>query len=319
MKKIFTSFFITISAFVAIAQQDAQFSQNMFNRLVVNPGYAGANDAICATMLGRNQWMGFGQGSPKTYLLSLDAAVPALRGGVGLNVMQDQVGFINTSMFNAGYAYRHQLGRGTLGVGFNVGFVSTSIRGSWNSIDPWASDVAIPNEGVSDLVLDAAFGVYYQTNEYYVGLSSTHIPASTISGSGTTLGNYDLNLDLGRHYYFMAGYSFVLPNAPDIEVKPSVFVKSDISTTQYDINCNVFFQRMAWGGLTYRVQDALVAMVGFQTGNVKIGYAYDLTTSRMGRSGESGRMVNTHEIMLGYCFKIIPKPKVSIHRNTRFL
>jgi type IX secretion system PorP/SprF family membrane protein len=245
-----------------------------------------------------------------------------LRGGVGLNVMSDQVGFISTSMFNAGYAYRKQIGTdGVLGLGFNVGFVSTAIRGNWVSIDPWATDGAIPNEGVSDMVFDAAFGAYYQTNNLYVGVSTTHIPASTIQGVGTSQGgSYNLNLDMARHYYIMAGYTFGLPNAPDIEVKPSVFVKTDASTAQFDLNCNVFYQRTVWGGLTYRFQDALVAMVGYQTpGNFKIGYAYDLTTSRMALTGKGGGRVNTHEIMLGYCFKIIPKPKISIHRNTRFL
>ncbi|MBA3900302.1 MAG: PorP/SprF family type IX secretion system membrane protein, partial [Bacteroidetes bacterium] len=209
MKKIFTSFFITISAFVSVAQQDAQFSQNMFNRVAINPGAFGANDAICATMLGRNQWAGFGDGSPKTYLLSLDAAVPLLRGGVGLNVMQDQVGFFNTSMINAGYAYRHQIGTGTLGVGFNVGFVSTAIRPRWISIDDWEIDPTIPNSGINDMVFDASFGAYYQTDKLYVGISSTHLPASTITGSGGTAPNeYQLNLDMARHYYIMAGYSF---------------------------------------------------------------------------------------------------------------
>jgi type IX secretion system PorP/SprF family membrane protein len=313
MKKIFTSFLLSISALVAVSQQDAQFSQNMFNRLAVNPGYAGASDAICATMLGRNQWMGFGDGSPRTYLLSLDAPIPLLRGGVGLNVMQDKIGFINTNMFNAGYAFRTPLGNGTLGIGANVGFISKSIRGNWVAIDDYKTDVAIPNDGVSDMVFDASFGLYYHVGDLYAGISTTHIPASKIKGT-------DLQLDVARHYYIMAGYSFPLPNNPDFDIRPSTLIKTDGSTAQFDLNCNVVFQRMAWGGLSYRVGDAVVAMVGFQhASGVKVGYAYDLTTSGMGNAGVGGRRVNTHEIMLGYCFRITPKPKVSIHRNVRFL
>ena len=71
MKKIFTSLTLLSFALAAYSQQDPQFSQNMFNRLSVNPGYAGSSNAICATLLGRQQWRGFEEGPPKTYLLSL--------------------------------------------------------------------------------------------------------------------------------------------------------------------------------------------------------------------------------------------------------
>ena len=38
------------------AQQDPQFSQNMFNKLFTNPGYTGSSEGICGTLLYRNQW-----------------------------------------------------------------------------------------------------------------------------------------------------------------------------------------------------------------------------------------------------------------------
>ena len=60
---------LVFSGSLALAQQDPQFSQNMFAKLAVNPGFAGANDAICATLLYRNQWTGFG-GEPKTMLFT---------------------------------------------------------------------------------------------------------------------------------------------------------------------------------------------------------------------------------------------------------
>ena len=43
--------FLSLSAW---AQQDPQFSQNMFTKLAVNPAHAGAYDAICGTLLHRN-------------------------------------------------------------------------------------------------------------------------------------------------------------------------------------------------------------------------------------------------------------------------
>jgi type IX secretion system PorP/SprF family membrane protein len=317
MKKIFTSVFLAFSALAAFSQQDAQFSQFMFNRLVINPGYAGSSDAICATLIGRNQWMGFGDGIPRTYLLSLDAAVPTLKGGVGLNVMQDRIGFINTTAFNATYAFRQPLGPGVLGIGANIGAVSQTVQGVWRTPErPVTEDASIPNQGVSDMVFDASFGLYYNIGEkFYAGISTTHIPASQVAGT-------DLNFDIKRHYYVMAGYSYTLPNNPDIDIRPALLMKTDgsLSSSQYDLNCNVVFNRMAWGGLSYRYRDAVIGMMGFQhaTG-VRIGYSYDFTTSGMRKSGEVGRRVNTHEIMLGYCFRVTPKIKISKHKNVRFL
>ena len=68
---LFRSAFL-FAGFVASAQQDAQFTQNMFNKLSVNPGSAGHNGGICGTILTRSQWMGF-DGRPQTHLFSADA------------------------------------------------------------------------------------------------------------------------------------------------------------------------------------------------------------------------------------------------------
>ncbi|MDQ3192449.1 MAG: type IX secretion system membrane protein PorP/SprF [Bacteroidota bacterium] len=325
MKKIIISLSLLFSAVAGYSQQDAQFSQNMFNKLAINPGYAGSSNAICATLLGRQQWAGFGDGAPKTFLLSVDAPVKALRGGVGLNVVQDKIGFFNTSIVNLGYAYRLPLGNGVLGIGANVGFISHAIKGSWRAIDDYTQDASIPNQNISEMVLDASFGLYYNIGEQlYVGLSSTRLPASTASSAGGAAPtNYSLNFDFSRHYYIMAGYS--QPITTELDLKPSFLVKTDAASTQLDLNCNIMYNKMAWAGLSYRVQDAIAVLLGFQhSSGLKIGYAYDFTTSGMKRAGEiksdgSARSINTHEIMLGYCFLIPNNPKVSKHRNVRFL
>src|SRR5687768_5371437 len=111
MKKILTSLVLASSALLGFSQQDAQFSQNMFNRLAINPGYAGSNNAICTNLLGRQQWMSF-PGAPKTFLLSIDAPIKMIHGGAGLTIAQDQLGFEKTLIANLTYAYRMPLGPG---------------------------------------------------------------------------------------------------------------------------------------------------------------------------------------------------------------
>ena len=320
MKKIFTSLTLLSFALVAYSQQDPQFSQNMFNRLSVNPGYAGSSNAICATLLGRQQWRGFEEGPPKTYLLSVDAPVKLLHGGVGLNVIQDKIGFLSISFANFGYAYRASVGPGILGIGANVGILSQSINGTWRAKDDYTMDPSIPNQSVSSTVLDASLGLYYNIGEdLYVGLSTTRLPASTATATGGSgPSNDNLKYDFERNYYLMAGYSARLTS--ELDLLPSLLAKNDGAITQLDLNCNVMFNKMVWAGLSYRTQDALAVLLGFQhSSGLKIGYAYDFTTSDMRRASATSKRVNTHEIMLGYCFLVPDRPKVSRHRNVRFL
>ena len=319
MKKFITILSLNLSVTVGFAQQDAQFSQNMFNRLAINPGYAGSNNAICATLLGRQQWLAFDKGQnwgggtvPKTYLISVEAPIAAIHGGAGINIIQDQIGFDKTLIANLTYSFRMPLGPGNLGIGINGGILSKSLKGDWKAPDgaeALAKDQSIPKDGVNTTAIDASFGVYYNiSDELYVGISSTHIPASTLKSD-------KLNFDLARHYYLMGGYNYALPN-PKLELRPSFFVKTVGSTTQMDLNCNLMYDKMVWGGVSYRVSDAVVGMVGFQhSSGAKIGIAYDFTTSGIKNNGS----VNTFEIMLGYCHKLPEPNKMQKNKNVRFL
>lgn len=93
MKRIFTALFFFLISVLAFSQQEAQFTQNMFTNMAINPGYAGINKQICVTSLFRQQWSGFedpygNKGAPQTILLTVDAPVRVLRGGLGVTVIK---------------------------------------------------------------------------------------------------------------------------------------------------------------------------------------------------------------------------------------
>jgi type IX secretion system PorP/SprF family membrane protein len=325
MRKLFTlALFAAVTSLHVSAQQDAQFTQNMYNKLTVNPGYAGSSNAICATLLGRQQWTGF-TGAPQKFLLNFDAPVKMLHGGAGLVVMQDQLGFEKTLTAQGIYSYRMPVGPGELGIGIGLGILNKSINGSWRAIDDYTLDPSIPNNGISTMTFDVNLGLYYNiADQLYFGISTTHLPASDLkktAGSGATPGTvgnaFALNYSLARHYYIMAGYNYRLGDSP-LELRPSVFVKTETSSTQLDLNCNLMYNKMVWGGLSYRISDAAAVLLGFQkdigNGVARIGYSYDITTSSL-RNHSSG----SHEIMVGYCFKLAPPSKVERHGNVRFL
>ena len=57
-KSALICFALLASTFYAVAQQDAQYSQYMFNSLVINPAYAGSKEVTNANVLYRTQWVG---------------------------------------------------------------------------------------------------------------------------------------------------------------------------------------------------------------------------------------------------------------------
>ena len=312
MRKIIATFSFFLTGLISFAQQDAQFSHNMFNRLATNAGYAGTNNAICATLIGRSQWLSF-PGSPKSFLLSLDAPVAILHGGLGLTLVSDQLGYEKNLNAKLAYSFHLVLSGGILGIGLEGGMMQKGIDGShWVSPngDP-STDKSIPGT-ISTVTYDVGFGAYYATNQFYVGLSSTHLPQSVL-----TKGNF--NYTNVRHYYITGGYDFQLPDNPNIELKPSLLAKSDGRETQLDVNMLVQYNKLFWGGVSYRITDAIVALVGFNYGlangsNLRVGYSYDITTSAL-RGYSSG----SHELLLGYCFNIKAPEKKQSHQNVRFL
>ena len=115
--KRFTLIILVVLVFCSqfsFAQQDAQYSQYMFNIFAINPAYAGSRDVISATALHRKQWVNT-PGSPRTTTFSVDAPFKNEKIGLGLMVFNDKIGIANTTGLNVGYAYRIRLTKGTLG------------------------------------------------------------------------------------------------------------------------------------------------------------------------------------------------------------
>lgn len=182
MKKTLTLIAFSITGLVSFAQQDAQFSMNMFNRLSVNPGYTGTNKALCATILYRDQWDKF-PGAPKTGLLSIDYGQIA-HGGVGFTIDQDQLGFDKTLKAKLSYSFHIPIGpTGILGIGLDAGMINKSLTGNFiapdgtSTLGGGGTDNAIPWTGTGSTTYDVGFGLYYTNEKLYVGLSSLHLPA----------------------------------------------------------------------------------------------------------------------------------------------
>lgn len=298
------------------AQQLPQYSQYMFNKIAYNPGFAGATDGICVGGLIRQQWVGFKETNeegntfnvaPETYVVSVNAPINALRGGLAATIIQDKIGFQQDISVNLMYAYQAIVGAGDLGIGLQLSLINKTIDFS-KLVPPGdkGNDPVLQDRSEeSDIYFDFGLGVYYSVpDNYYLGLSVLQVrEAKKNDGTGA---------QLKRQINAIGGYEFTLPNTPSIDLLPSVMVKTDGTSMQYDFSTLIRYNNRFWGGLTYRYQDAVAIILGMQYQDFNIGYSYDIPTSAIGSFG-------SHEIRVGYCFRIEVDRFRRIYRNTRFL
>jgi len=174
-----------------------------------------------------------------------------------------------------------------------------------------ANDPQIPFGSSSSVVPDFGLGVYYQIpQKLYFGLSTTHLVPGSLKYKNAS--GSDVNYKVARHYFIMAGYTYNMTQKFDL--LPSVFIKTDGRATQFDVNVNVMYNQLLWLGASYRLQDAVVALAGVQWKNFRFGYSYDFNTSKL-NSYNGG----SHELMLGYCFKLDKPAITQKYKNVRFL
>jgi type IX secretion system PorP/SprF family membrane protein len=278
----------------AAAQQEVMVSQYMFNGLFLNPAYAGSHGYTSTSMLHRTQWMQM-EGAPRTSMAAIDGSLMHGKMGLGLSIVHDQIG-VSRDMDVAGhYAYHVRVSQTSkLAFGLRAGLSVYSARLSdltiWDSHDQvFAAN--INNQTVGKF----GFGMYWYDATSYVGLSAPTLYAADKGIRTDVAGIRERHF--AQHYYLHAGKIFPLGEVFDI--KPSTMIKYLPNTpVTADINCNLLYRERVWFGLGYRTGDAFIAMLEYQVSpQMRIGYAYDMTTSRL-RNYSSG----SHEVMLGIDF-----------------
>lgn len=304
MKRLLISVLFSQVVLIAVAQQDPQFSHNMFNNMGINPAYAGVGGDINITAINRQQWVGFDD-APNTTLLSVDRAftIKGIPSGLGLTLVDDRIGFNTDFNLKLAYSYHKKVKFGNLSFGIELGFINKGLSADW--VWPEQTESNISTED-SKMAFDLGLGAFYKKKDLYLGLSLTHLNQARINYDDATTYPY-----MQRHIYLAGGYKFALPY-PLLELSPSFLVKSDASATQVSVNANVTYNKRFWGGVTYRNLDAIIILAGLELKNgIKFGYAYDITTTKI-RYG-------SHELMLNYSFNMRIGKSPEKYKSVRFL
>ena len=266
--------------------------------------------------------------TPTNILASFDMPVTWLHGGIGLTFNSEQIGYHNNTTINLDYAFRIYWGRGNLAAGvemnlYNFSFDTKNLVGisdlTGDPVNPvgQAGDPVVNGQMVSEFMVDVSTGLYYQVpSEYYVGLSVKNLLASHSD---------QLAFSNARTLYLIGGYEYTFPYNPAFKLKPSLMAKTaNFSTVQAEAALLLDYENFFWAGLGYRLADAFTFLAGvnwnFANLNwLRVGVAYDLTTSTLG-GFKSGRSFGSLEIFVNGTFRIIvPKDPPTVSRTTRFL
>lgn len=298
-----------------VAQQAPMFTNYSNSYACVNPGFGGLSDGINVMGIYRDQWTGFkdvdgNAVAPKTMLFSGDMPIPVLHGGVSLSVMNDKIAFEDNININLGYSFHADLGPGTLGVGLAFSMVNRNV--DFGKFHPNVeNDPSLPKGEQSDMLLDANFGVFWQIPEtFYIGLSATNLFESKgkeLMSSATSSASFVGD----RTFYLMAGYEYQFNN-PLWKIMPSMCIMSDIASTQFNVGTKLLYNNKVWGGVNYRYQESVGAMIGIKIKDVQISYSYDINTMGIAVQG-------SHEVCVSYLFKMDLDKSPRVYHNIRYL
>jgi len=280
--------FFTFS--LCYSQEQPLFSQYMFDRLIINPAYAGSSDMISSTLTYKNKFIGI-DGAPKTQVFTIHMPIQTKSMGVGLKAIHDKIGFTNQTSVTAIYAYHLGFADGKLSFGLEGGILNQSTDfASLRRIDQ--EDNTLPLNKESVMVPDAAFGVYYRYKKFYSGVSVYHLLQSKLKYAGYERTPF---ARLSNHYFLTGGYS--IEANENINLEPSLLLKYVAKAPiQADININATYKEMLTIGTSFRTGDAIAIIVQYSfKDRIKLGYAFDYTVSELAPYNNG-----SHEIMLNY-------------------
>lgn len=314
MKKLICTIIFGICAFSLCAQDDQQLSQYVFNQVLINPAAVGGSGMMEASVLQRSQFMGF-KGAPTIWSLGVSSPFGLFNAehGGALNISNDKVGSFDKMTFKLSYAYWHRFSNeGKLGIGISLGGISYRVDPSSDWSSSGAADPSIPtSKEASSVGFDLGFGLYYKQKNYFVSLSCLHLnqPKTLKLETG------DKALQVKRTFYLSGGYEWQTSNE-NIVVYPSALMSFvTLKKPQFGFGGNVFYQGRYWGGLSYRILDALGITAGINFDDVfKVGVAYEYPLSNF--FGNTGGNL---EVFLTYAFEVKIKKKEKKYKSLRFL
>lgn len=320
---VFSGFFCVVS----LAQQVPMYSQYVMNGFLINPSLAGRDGYTSVNLTVREQWVGI-PGAPQTYAASFQTRLlknsyisksqsprkkrinPTKGGNIGLGgyVFNDINGIVRRTGMLGAYAYHIEVGkRGSTPSFISLGLAATlyqygiDINGDLMNSLRDKNDQLLLQYDSQVFIPDFNFGTTFTTEKFYVGFAMTSLSRGALLFSNSADNNRS---ELG-HYFLTGGMRIYFPGHRDWELQPSILLKSSdmvLKSLQMDLTARVYYKNDYWAGLSYRTNDAIIAMVGLKYELCYFAYAFDFTLTDF-----RNKTYGTHEITLAYKFGNSPR------------
>lgn len=273
-----------ISAFSFIdvsAQQDAQFTQYMYNTMSVNPAYAGSRDGLSALLLYRTQWVGL-DGAPDTGTFNIHSPIGGEDGkvGLGLSVVNDRIGPTQETYVDVDFSYTiNTSDKGRLSLGLKAGGHFLDVK--YSELNQYnAGDPLLQTDIENKFSPNVGAGIYYRSaDKWYLGLSvpnlleTKHFDEASLSQATERM-----------NAYLIGGYVFDINT--DLKLKPAFLMKAVTGAPlQADLTVNALYKEKFTVGLAYRWSAALSGLLGYQVSDsLMLGFGYDREVTDLGQT-----------------------------------
>ena len=299
-----------MSVLTGSAQQEPSFSHYFALEPSFNPAAAGKESKLNVTGAYAMSMTGF-ENAPRTMYVGADMPIFLLNAlhGVGVQLMNDQIGLFTHQRLALQYAYKRRLFGGVMSVGLQIGLLSEKFKGSGLDLET-AVDPAFTNTDVSGTALDLSAGLYYKHRNWYAGFSVARATAPSIELGDRTIYN------VSRMYYLTGGYNIKLRN-PFLSVHPSVLAHTDGTTYRVNVTTRLKYthdKKMLYAGVAYSPANSVTALIGGFFHGITLGYSYEVFTTAMKIGNGS------HELFVGYQTELnLYKKGRNRHQSVRIL
>jgi type IX secretion system PorP/SprF family membrane protein len=281
-------FALLLIGLVSQAQQDAQYTQYMYNTINVNPAYAGSRGVMSIFGLHRTQWVGL-DGAPTTNAFSINTPISNSNLGVGLSFVNDKIGPTNENTISADLSYTIRTSE-TYKLSFGVKGTANLFNLDVTKLNPQNSGDPLLQNLDNDFSPNVGAGAYLHSDKLYLGVSVPNF-FETKRFDDNDIAVYKERMNL----YFIGGYVFDL--TPSLKFKPAFLTKVvEGAPLQLDVSGNFLINEKFVLGAAWRWDAAVSAMAGFQiTDGLFIGYGYDLETTKLANYNSG-----SHEVFLRF-------------------
>jgi type IX secretion system PorP/SprF family membrane protein len=297
MKKIVIIFAMLLTVMVSNAQQDAQYTQYMYNTINVNPAYAGSRGVMSIFGLYRTQWVGL-DGAPDTGTFSINTPIANSNLGLGVSVVGDRIGPVAEDAISADVSYTIPMSE-TYKLSFGVKGTANLFKLDQSKLSPQDENDPLLQE-YDTFSPNVGAGVYLHSNKFYLGLS---VPNFLQTKRFNKVQDKDYTVFVERmNGYLIGGYVFDIGS--NLKFKPAFLAKAvQGAPLQLDVTGNFLIYEKLTLGAAWRWDAAVSLLAGFQVNkSLLIGYGYDKETTKL-----AGFNSGSHEIFLRY--ELFKKPE----------